>query len=330
MIEPSFFDDFWTQLFKSESAMLLKNHDEILAAFHIGSTAIGIKNRLCVDVLLVCEKPPTYYEEYLGQFGYKRITEDHSGLVFFSERHRQARFKIYLYQSNDNEIERYLSIRDYLKANADLLQKFEGFDIHSQNYEVIKKKFFTEIAEDVYGWNTKKETIFDSKRILIQRWRPRDWINFHSLSSNPEVIGFIYTGYPFSKKDSEDFIATQINHMDRLGYCFFKLKVKGEHRIAGFCGIQPLGVSSNVEMGWWLLPDLQGHGYVTEVGKAVIEYIQHHFQISSIKAYCHINHHRSMAVMKRLGFKSLGVGVTDVFGMHPLSKPVHRFTLDFI
>jgi RimJ/RimL family protein N-acetyltransferase len=56
-----------------------------------------------------------------------------------------------------------------------------------------------------------------------------------------------------------EFVERQIRHFDELGYCLWKLVLRCNDRLVGFCGLQPLDDLPGVEIGWWLASDLWGH-----------------------------------------------------------------------
>jgi hypothetical protein len=49
----------------------------------------------------------------------------------------------------------------------------------------------------------------------------------------------------------QSFVTRQIDNAARDGFCLWKLVDKADARLVGFCGLQPLGTTGEVKIGWW-------------------------------------------------------------------------------
>lgn len=61
------------------------------------------------------------------------------------------------------------------------------------------------------------------------------------------------------------------------------------------------------EIGWILLPEYRGHGYVTEMGRALLRFGFEELELSRIVAHCDARNEKSYRVMERLGMRREGV-----------------------
>ncbi len=69
------------------------------------------------------------------------------------------------------------------------------------------------------------------------------------------------------------------------------------------------------ELGWTLDPDHQGHGYATEVVRAVIEQCVTTLGLRRLTAECFYDNTASWRLMERIGMRRENHGVKD--GLHP-------------
>lgn len=57
---------------------------------------------------------------------------------------------------------------------------------------------------------------------------------------------------------------------DARGFCLWKLLPNEGGRLIGFCGLQPLPETDEIEIGWWLARACWGRGLATEAARAVL------------------------------------------------------------
>jgi RimJ/RimL family protein N-acetyltransferase len=66
------------------------------------------------------------------------------------------------------------------------------------------------------------------------------------------VTKYISGGQVWPDEKIIEFAERQRRRFRELGFCLWKLILKSENRLAGFCGLQPLAYLPGVEIGWWL------------------------------------------------------------------------------
>lgn len=99
----------------------------------------------------------------------------------------------------------------------------------------------------------------ESERLYLCPWEPADCRGFTPND-----------GVPWTYGPSEEFVTRQRDRHERLGYCLWKLMGKTSLRLLGFCGIQPMAGTPDVEIGWWLAKDCWGKGLATEAATATM------------------------------------------------------------
>lgn len=146
-------------------------------------------------------------------------------------------------------------------------------------------------------------TIIETERLLIQEWEPDDWLPFRRIASDPEVMRYIGTGVPWTDERTRQFVARQIENFNRYGFCMWKLVEKATGRLIGHCGLQYLGTTGEIEIGWWLARDCWGRGFATEAAKAALRYGFETLHLRRIVAIVQPDNQASINVTRKLGMK---------------------------
>src|ERR1700683_4562299 len=108
--------------------------------------------------------------------------------------------------------------------------------------------------------------MLETARMRLLPWQPEDWLLLRPLAADPLVMRYISDGKPWPDERIREFVGRQIGHFDRLGYCLWKLQLKETSAMIGFCGLQPLAGTAEIEIGWWLAQGLWGKGAGGERG----------------------------------------------------------------
>src|SRR5205814_1975906 len=115
-----------------------------------------------------------------------------------------------------------------------------------------------------------EEIVLETDRLLIARWEPDDWLAFRPITTDPDVMRYIGRGEPWPDTRIQSFVKLQIEQSEKLGFCLWKLLAKappGPRTLIGFCGLQPLSGTPDVEIGWWLVKAYWGRGLATEAAR---------------------------------------------------------------
>ncbi|HEV2350332.1 MAG TPA: GNAT family N-acetyltransferase [Terriglobia bacterium] len=145
--------------------------------------------------------------------------------------------------------------------------------------------------------------VLETNRLLITAWDLQDSIAFRSISSDPDVMKYIGKGEPWSAKQTEQFVKDQIENFHRYGFCLWKLAYKPAGGLIGFCGLQHLSKSVEIEIGWWLAKAFWGKGLATEASRTVISYGFETIGLRRIVAIAQPANLASIRVMEKLGMR---------------------------
>ena len=90
--------------------------------------------------------------------------------------------------------------------------------------------------------------------------------------------------------------------------------------MVGLSGLQPLGTTADVEIGWWVLPELQGRGLGSEAGAGCLRYAWDTLGLRRVAAIAMPDNRPSIRIMEKLGLRferlatgrDLGLAAPDV------------------
>lgn len=160
----------------------------------------------------------------------------------------------------------------------------------------------------------------ETGRLVLREWAANDRPAFRGIATNPSVMRFISDGTPWSDERIDGFLERQAAHARERGFCLAALTERPDGTLIGLAGLQPMGTSGEIEVGWWPTPSHWGRGLASEAGRALLA---HGFETRALERIVAITHPRnvkSRAVMQRLGMRferettgrELGLQVPDV------------------
>ncbi|HVN06335.1 MAG TPA: GNAT family N-acetyltransferase [Bryobacteraceae bacterium] len=138
---------------------------------------------------------------------------------------------------------------------------------------------------------------------MLRDWEPLDWTEFSAIAADPEVIRYIGDGTPWSGERSREFVQRQIALSAARGFCLWKLMPKEGRRLIGFCGLQPLPETDEIEIGWWLARAWWGRGLATEAARAALHEGFTRAGLDRIVAIAQPANTASIRIMEKLGMR---------------------------
>jgi [ribosomal protein S5]-alanine N-acetyltransferase len=87
------------------------------------------------------------------------------------------------------------------------------------------------------------------------------------------------------------------------GYAMMRVAIKESDTPIGMCGLFKREELDLPDLGFALLPEFEGLGFAYEASEAVLEHAQETLGISEVYAITNDFNERSIALLKRLGFK---------------------------
>lgn len=109
-----------------------------------------------------------------------------------------------------------------------------------------------------------------------------------------------------TRQQSDELLDHIASGIAQRGYGFWALERRDTGECIGFTGLQPTNAvpsraSGCVEIGWRLVPEFWGHGYITEAANACLAFGFDELGLEEIVSFAVANNRRSTAVMTRIG-----------------------------
>ena len=149
----------------------------------------------------------------------------------------------------------------------------------------------------------------ETQRLRLVPWTLDDIGDFRQLATDPLVVRYITGGIPYKADRVLEFVDRQVRNQKEHGFSMWRLLLKPHDEFAGFCGIQPVGVTGEIEIGWWLCPRLWRQGLATEAALRALEYAFLERKLDEIIAVAMPDNAASRAIMLRLGMTYTGPSV---------------------
>lgn len=147
-------------------------------------------------------------------------------------------------------------------------------------------------------------TTLETPRLISRPWTEADIEPFFALCSDPEVMH--YFGGPQSREKVEATVGRVIELQVDFGVWLQPLILKETGEFIGMAGIAQVMFEEHftpaVEIGWRLERRHWGKGYITEIGRAFIDYAFTKREFDELVSFAVHDNLRSIAVMQRLGF----------------------------
>ena len=143
-----------------------------------------------------------------------------------------------------------------------------------------------------------------TERLILRNWEERDRDLFHRINFDERVMEF----FPFrrSRAESDAKMDEWRACIEEDGYGFAAAETAANDVCIGCVGLfdtknLPGLPEGTIEIGWRLVPEYWGQGYVTEAARAWLAFGFETLDKSEIVSIAVPGNHRSIAVMQRLG-----------------------------
>ena len=144
-------------------------------------------------------------------------------------------------------------------------------------------------------------------RLIIRNWQPSDLAHWHRMFSNTLNMHFVEHMQCHTIEESRARLQTAIDAIQdnpRVKY-FFAVELAQTGQFIGSIGFMTEMKVGELwgNFGWFLLPEYQGHGYMTQAFRALIPHAFGHWGVAVIDAGCNVANKASERIMQQNGMK---------------------------
>ena len=155
--------------------------------------------------------------------------------------------------------------------------------------------------------------IIKTSRLILRAFTKEDIAPFHHILSEKKVVRYFPKSTPPSLEGVENMLTEQLKHWAKYGYGWWAVEAQIESKFIGWCGLQYLPETREVEVAYLLNQSYWGKGLATEGAQASLKYGFDELGLKNIVGIVHPENGASQRVLEKLGMEF--TEETQYFGM---------------
>ena len=158
---------------------------------------------------------------------------------------------------------------------------------------------------------SKAAPILETERLRLRPFRAADAKALHALYGDAENLRYWGVDPSPSLAETRRMMRWHVAYHP-FRYMLWAVEEKKSKRLIGMINYHRRDMRERrVDVGWMMLPGLQGKGYMTEAGRALLRYLIDKLRIHKVEALIRRENKPSAALAKRLGFRLEGGPIRD-------------------
>src|SRR5215813_9418657 len=168
----------------------------------------------------------------------------------------------------------------------------------------------------------------ETARLLLRHFTLDDLPAFSIIRANADVMQHISTRKPQSVDEVRWVIQVIIRNWREVGFDRWAIVEKTNNQLVGWCGLNYLEDSHEVEIGYGIAREHWGKGLIPEAARATLRYGFEELGLNKIVAVAFPENHASQRVMQKLGMRY--VKIAPFYDGNLVYYEIHRheFTND--
>jgi ribosomal-protein-alanine N-acetyltransferase len=147
----------------------------------------------------------------------------------------------------------------------------------------------------------------ETPRLTLRPFTQDDLDSLAALNADKEVMRYIGDGNPQSTEQTAARLAAILEHRKKHGFGLWSVMEKARGEWVGFCGLQFLEDTDEVEVGYRLARRFWGVGFASEAANASLRYGFDDLSLNQIVAVVHPENHASQRVVSKLGLRFIRI-----------------------
>ena len=123
------------------------------------------------------------------------------------------------------------------------------------------------------------------------------------ICGDPDVMRYIGTGRPLSREETRARLNAVIKHQNKHGFGVWAAVDRSNGTLMGYCGLQFLDNTPEVEVGYRLAKRFWGMGFASEAAKASLRYGFEGLNLDRIVAVVQPANIASQHVLEKIGLR---------------------------
>jgi RimJ/RimL family protein N-acetyltransferase len=142
-----------------------------------------------------------------------------------------------------------------------------------------------------------------TRRLHLRMFELTDLDALAKINSDPEVMRHTGDGNTVSREETEKRLHAYLEHWRQHGFGLRAAIHKSNHAFVGFCGLQFVADTQEIEVGFRFAKQYWGQGFATEATTAVL---RHGFEVLGLECVIGLAHPANIAsqrVLQKSGLK---------------------------
>jgi [ribosomal protein S5]-alanine N-acetyltransferase len=157
----------------------------------------------------------------------------------------------------------------------------------------------------------KKHPIFVTERLRLRPFRGSDLKVLHALYGDADNLRFWGVSPSPNLTATGRMLRWHLPFRPR-DYVLWALEDKKSRKVVGMINYHRRELrEKRVDVGWLLLPQHQGKGYMAEAGRALLRHLFDDLRVHKVEAFIRPENEPSAALARRLGFRLEGGPIRD-------------------
>lgn len=162
-------------------------------------------------------------------------------------------------------------------------------------------------SSDIPDPHTLDRALIRTERLDIRPCRDADLDAFHAFDSDPEARHFL--GGLRTRAETETGLRAHMRSVEASGLGARAVVERASDAVVGYCGLQALEGTGELELFYGYLRSAWGRGLATEAGRALIGAAGQCSSLDRLAAIAHPENAASLRVLRKLGFRPVGTYV---------------------
>jgi RimJ/RimL family protein N-acetyltransferase len=146
------------------------------------------------------------------------------------------------------------------------------------------------------------EVVEDTERLRLRLFQQDDLPLLCAMNADPEVMRWL--GGPRTRERTLEQAEAVQTAFPLTGRGMIAVERRADGAFLGISGLNRLEwYPDEIEVGWRLRPEVRGHGYATEAGRAWVARAFRELSVPRVISVADVPNVRSQAVMRRLGMR---------------------------
>jgi RimJ/RimL family protein N-acetyltransferase len=165
-----------------------------------------------------------------------------------------------------------------------------------------------------------------TSRIVLRAYKEGEVSQLHGILQVPDVLQYFPRSDPPSLAKAQRLVESQQKHWAEYGFGWWALALKDTDELFGWCGLNFLPETDEVELKYLLAKGFWGRGLATEASRASMEYAFTSTVLDIVIGLVHPENIASQRVLEKVGMSFLDQ--KEYFGMDCLRYMIHREKLE--